>query len=185
MENKKRHQQQEGERQHPNHDIRERLAQEELEFGDGSRAKISDRTGFLLEHDSDARHDRRNQNQHHHDDARNHGEDALEALVVAEAVFQMESAEVDVGHGVGAEALDDEILRISQAQAGDVALRGFAAERDGAVDPDGDLGRMQACKIAPEAGGNFNGDCQLAAFQPLLHLRRGADRTLFGEITRA
>jgi hypothetical protein len=47
---------------------------------------------------------------------------------------------------------------------------------------DGDLWRMQACKIAAEAGGDFNGDCQLSASQALLHLRRGVDRTLFGEI---
>ena len=109
----------------------------------------------------------------------------LKALVVAEAVFDMDAAEVDVGYGIGAEALDNEILRIPQPQAGDVPFRGFAAERHGAVDPDGDLGRMQACKIAAEAGGNFNGDSQLAASHPLLHLRRGADRRLFGEITRA
>jgi len=83
------------------------------------------------------------------------------------------------------EALDREILCVFQAQAGDVALRGLAAERHGAVDPDTDLGRMQPCKVAAEPGGNFNDDCQLPAFHPLLDLGGGADRRLFREITGA
>ena len=74
-------------------------------------------------------------------------------LIVAEAVFQVEAAEIDVGNGVGAEALDGEVLRVFQRKPGDVAFRGLAAERHGAVDPDSDLRRTQACNIAAEAGG--------------------------------
>src|SRR5499426_4399761 len=59
VENEKRHQHQKGKSQHSNGDIRELLARQELEFADGRGAEIGDRTGFLLEHDSDGRHDRR------------------------------------------------------------------------------------------------------------------------------
>src|SRR5262245_9481435 len=65
VENEKRHQHQKGKGQHSNGDIRELLAHQELEFADGSGAEIGDRTSFLLKHNSDGRHDRRDQNQHH------------------------------------------------------------------------------------------------------------------------
>ena len=106
VENDIRHQHHEDERQHPDDDIGELLAHEEFEFADGRGAKIGDRAGFLLAHDTDGRHDRRDQNQHYHDDARNHGEDALESLVVAEAIFDIDAAEVDVGYGVRAKTLE-------------------------------------------------------------------------------
>ena len=41
-------------------------------------------------------------------------EDALESLIVAEAIFDIDAANIDVGYGVGAEALDYEVLRITQ-----------------------------------------------------------------------
>ena len=86
---------------------------------------------------------------------------------------------------MGPRRSSSEILRIAQHQAGDVPFRGLAAERHGAVDPEGDLGRTQACKIAAEAGWNFNDDSQLSAPHALLQFRGGADRRPFGEIMRA
>src|SRR5215813_8821104 len=59
VENEKRHQHQKRKSQHSDDDIGELLAREELELADGRGAEIGDRTGFLLEHDSDGRHDRR------------------------------------------------------------------------------------------------------------------------------
>ena len=112
-------------------------------------------------------------------------EDALESLVVAEAIFDIDAPDIDVGWGVGAKALHNEILRITQRQAGDVPFRRLAPERHGAVDPEGDLGRTQVCQIAAEAGWDFDGDSQLSAPHALLQFRCGADRRAFGEIMRA
>src|SRR4029453_6514480 len=67
----------------------------------------------------------------------------------------------------------------------DVSFRGLAAERHGAVDPEGDLGRAQVLQVAPEAGWNFGYHGQLPAAHASLTLRRRADRRPFGEITGA
>lgn len=82
-------------------------------------------------------------------------------MVVFEPIFHFKPAEVDIGHGVGTDAFDDEILPVFQGQASDVAFRCFAAERHGAIDPDAHLRWMQAHKIAAESGRNFNDDREL------------------------
>src|SRR6516165_9039268 len=97
VENDIRHQHHEDECQHPDGDIGKELAHQKFEFADGRGPKIGDRAGFLLAHDTDGRHDRWDQNQYYDNDARNHGEDALETLVVMEAIFDVDATEVDIG----------------------------------------------------------------------------------------
>ena len=173
------------EHHHPDDDVRELLAQKEFGFADRRGLKIGDRAGFLLAHDTDRRHDRRDQNQHYHDNARHHGEDALESLIVAEAIFDIEVAEVDVGDGVRAKTLGCEVLHIVQHRARNVSLCRLAPERHGTVDPEADLWRMQVCNIAAEARRNLNHESQFAAPHPALEFLWRPDRRLFGKIMRA
>ena len=70
----------------PDGHIRQQLTQEKLKFADRCGAEIGDRAGFFLPDDTDRRHNGRDQNQDDHDCARNHGEDTLESLVVAELI---------------------------------------------------------------------------------------------------
>src|SRR5262249_3817363 len=124
-------------------------------------------------------------NEYYHDHARDHGEDALEALVVAEAIFDVDATEVDVGWGVRAKAFEQEILYVSQGQAGDVPFRGLAPEGHGCVDPEADLGRMQPFKIAAEARGDLDDYGELSAAHPLVQLGGGADWRALGKIAGA
>src|ERR1700745_3196270 len=89
VENDQRHQHHEDERQHPDHDIGKQFTQEELEFADGRGPEMGYRACLLLAEYSDGRDDCRDQTQYNYDDARTHGEDAFESLVVAEAVFDI------------------------------------------------------------------------------------------------
>ena len=87
--------------------------------------------------------------------------------------------------GIRAKALHDEILGIKQHQTGHVSFGCLAAERQGAVDPEAGLGRMQVRQIAAEAGWDFNDESQLSAAHALFQLLGGADRRPFSEITGA
>src|SRR5262249_24317173 len=106
-------------------------------------------------------------------------------LIVAEAIFEFEAAKVDVGLNVGAQALDREVLHVTQYYTGHVCFRCLAAKRHGSVDPEGDLGRTQVCYISAETRRDFNDHSQLSPPHALLQLGCRADRGPFGEIMRS
>ena len=72
-----------------------------------------------------------------------------------------------------------------QHQAGDIAARGFGAERHRSVQPDTQFGRPRIEQVAAEIRRNLNHHGQFAGNQPTLHLRLVGDRRRRQEIVRA
>ena len=142
-------------------DVRKLLAEQEFEARHRSRTEIGDRAALHLAHDAERRHDRGDEDQHHHDGARHLGIDALERLIVAVALLDIDQRE---RRGLAGEARG-QVGEIALHHASEIAARRLGPERHVAADPGADLRRLLGDQVVAEVGRDLDGEFQLAAAQ--------------------
>ena len=148
-ENDDRHRREDEIVDHADHDIGELLAQQIFQPARRRDIEIDDRTQLLLAHDADRHQDRRNEDQQHGRDARNHRVDAFKRRIVHVAILKIGGVFLRRGLQF--------IRRIAQHLVLDVLhiLRdGFAAKSVGAIRPPPGLRASDALRRSrPKFGG--------------------------------
>ena len=179
-EDENRQQDERREAQDADQDVRKLLAEQEFDARHRSRAEVGDRAGFHLAHDAERRHDRGDEDQHHHDGAGHLRIDALERLIVAVALLDIDQRE---RRGFAGQARR-QVGEIALHHAAEIAARRLGPERHVAADPGADLRRLLGDQVVAEVRRDLDGEFEIAAAQPGHDLIGGREVWLPVEIFR-
>src|SRR5208337_4574330 len=169
-----------GEARDADQDIGKLLTEQEFQARYRSRLEVGDRAGFHLAHDAERRHDRGDENQHHHDGAGHLRIDALERLIVAVALLHIDQRE---RRGFAGEARG-QVGEIALQHASEIAARRLGPERHVAADPGADLWRLLGDQVVAEVRRDLDGEFQFTAAQAGYDLIGGREVRLPVEVFR-